>query len=154
MLTSLKRTFLAIRQTVIVFEHERGLLYRLGKLEKTLTPGGYRFWFWEKVAVQKVDMRLCSLVVGGQEMLTADRVEVRVSLLVHYAVVDPVLAISKVTMYIDRLYQDVQLALRKAVAARELDALLAGRDEIGEDALAEAAPLAAAYGITRLSVIP
>src|SRR5262249_54573318 len=80
MLAPMKRTTLGFRKEITVFEYERGLLYRDGKLERVLEPGRYRFWANERVEVAKVSLREMSHVVAGQGILTADQVEVRVTL--------------------------------------------------------------------------
>jgi len=77
------------RKEITVCEYERGLLYRDGRLERVLEPGLYQFWARERVEVAKVSLREMSRVVAGQEILTADRVEVRLSLVAQYRVTDP-----------------------------------------------------------------
>lgn len=136
------------RDEVTVWQHERGLLYRRGRLTKILEPGQYRFWSWEDVKVTKVSIRQTSEVLTGQEILTSDKVEVRVSLIAQYTVTDPLLAVSAVESYTEQLYQDLQLALRTAVAGRTIESLLAAREEIGGELLATVAPAALAYGVT------
>jgi regulator of protease activity HflC (stomatin/prohibitin superfamily) len=131
-----------------VWEYERGLLYRDGRLVRVLEPGRYRFWRWEKVTIDRISMRQSSDVITGQEILTADKIEVRVSLIAQYAVTDPVRALTSVERYTDQLYQDLQLGLRNAVASRTIETLLEAREEIGAGLQAQVAPLALDYGIT------
>lgn len=136
------------RDDVTVYEYERGLLYRDGKLERPLGPGRYRFWRWQNARIVKVSLRSMSHVVTGQEMLTSDRVEVRVSLIAQYAVTDPVLAVNSVENYTEQLHQELQLALRDAVAVRTLEQLLEARAELANELLEKTAPAALTYGIT------
>jgi regulator of protease activity HflC (stomatin/prohibitin superfamily) len=68
------------------------------------------------VEVQLVDMRERELTIKGQEILTADKVAVRVSIVTQFRVVDPTAAIERVAGYEDRLYSDVQLAARRSLA--------------------------------------
>lgn len=141
-------TMLGLRRYVIVFEYERGLLYKDGKLAQTLQPGRYVFWRWENAQVTKVSLRQMSHVVPGQEILTADRVEVRISLVAQFAVKDPALAINSVESYTDQLYQELQLGLRDLVAGRTIDQLLEARAALGNDLLAQVAPNALTYGLS------
>lgn len=132
----------------IVWEYERGLLYRDGRFQRVLEPGRYLFWKWEKVQITKVSTRQMSAVITGQEILTADKIEVRVSLIAQYTITDPVLAINAVESYADQLYQELQLSLREAIASRTVDQLLEAREEISTELLAKVAPQALAYGVT------
>lgn len=136
------------RQEIVVWEYERGLLYHDGRFLRILLPGRYQFWKWQKIRVVKVSTRQMSEVITGQEILTADKVEVRVSLIAQYAVTDPVLAINSVESYTDQLYQDLQLVLREAVASRTVDQLLEAREEVSAGLLEGVAPLALNYGVT------
>jgi regulator of protease activity HflC (stomatin/prohibitin superfamily) len=137
-----------LRQEIVVWEYERGLLYHDGRFLRILMPGRYQFWRWQKIRVVKVSTRQMSEVITGQEILSADKVEIRVSVIAQYAVTDPVLAINSVESYTDQLYQDLQLVLREAVASRTVDQLLEAREEIGGGLLAQVAPLSLNYGIT------
>ncbi len=137
-----------IWQEVVVWEYERGLLYREGRFVRVLEPGRYRFWRWHKVRVVKVGTRQMSEVITGQEILTADKIEVRISLIAQYTVSDPALAINSVESYTDQLHQDLQLVLREAVASRNIDQLLEAREEISAGLLQQVAPQALTYGVT------
>jgi regulator of protease activity HflC (stomatin/prohibitin superfamily) len=145
--SGLKPVTFGLQREVTVFEYERGLLYREGKMERVLPAGRYRFWRWEDAKVTKVSLRQLSQVVSGQEILTSDHIEVRVSLVAQYAVNDPALAINSVESYTDQLYQELQLALRDAISARTLDQLLEARGELSDELLARVAPNALTYGL-------
>jgi len=143
----MKRTALGFCKEIIVFEYERGLLYREGKLERVLEPGRYRFWASERVEVAKVSLREMSHVVPSQGILTADRIEVRVTLVAQYRVTDPTRAVLAVENYTEQFHQDLQLSLREVVAARTLDQLLEGRAEIAAELLRLAIEPAQRYGV-------
>lgn len=115
---------------VLVREHERGLLYVQGGLTRTLDPGRYTFWSApeERVEVTNVDMRLQQLLLAPQELMTRDKVTLRLSLTVEYAVTEPALATNTVTQLRDTVYLLAQMATREYVAAVTLDELLSGRD--------------------------
>ena len=143
----MKRTTFWLRKEVTVYEYERGLPYREGKLERVLEPGRYTFWATEPVDVTKVSLREMSHVVAGQGILTADRIEVRVSLVAQYRVTDPVLAINWAENYSEQLHQELQLSLRDVIARRTLDELLDGRDELAAELQRLSAEPAKRYGV-------
>jgi len=114
----------------VVQAHQRGLLYVQGRLERTLEPGRYAFWSHPEAetTVQIVDMRTEQVAITGQELMTRDKVTLRLSLTVEYAVEDPALATHAVTSTRDAVYLIVQLAARQFVAGVTLDGLLESRD--------------------------
>ena len=69
------------------------------------------------VEVVLVDMRERELTIKGQEILTADKVAIRVSIIVQFRVTDPKAAMHEVENYEERLYSDVQLAARRSLAS-------------------------------------
>jgi regulator of protease activity HflC (stomatin/prohibitin superfamily) len=150
----MKHTSLGFGKEIIIFEYERGLLYREGRLDKVLGAGRYRFWAWERVEVAKVSLREMSHVVAGQGILTADRVEVRISLVAQYRVTDPALALQAVENYIEQLHQELQLALRDVIAARTLDQLLESRAELATELLGLCSAPGHRYGVelTRVGI--
>ena len=146
MMVPMKRTGL-LHKEVTVLQYERGLLYREGRLERVLEPGRYEFRRSEPVEVAKVSLREMSHVVPGQGLLTADKIEVRVTLIAQYRVTDPALALQSVENYVEQLHQELQLALRDVVAARTMDQLLEGRAEIGAELLRLSVERARRYGV-------
>ncbi|MFO0844324.1 MAG: slipin family protein [Gemmataceae bacterium] len=143
----MKRTTFWLRKEITVYEYERGLLYREGKVERVLEPGRYRFWSFEPADVVKVSLREMSHVVAGQGILTSDRIEVRISLVAQYRVVDPALALHAVENFNEQLHQELQLALRDAVSGRPLDQVLDARAEISAELLKSTAEPARRYGV-------
>jgi regulator of protease activity HflC (stomatin/prohibitin superfamily) len=143
----MKHTTFWLRKEITVYEYERGLLYREGRLEKVLDPGRYQFWSREPADVVKVSLREMSHVVAGQGILTSDRIEVRISLVAQYRVVDPALAMHAVENYNEQLHQELQLALRDVVSGRTLDQVLDGRAEIAAELLKLTADPAKRYGV-------
>ena len=119
-----------VQETVL--EYQRGLLYVNGRFERVLDPGRYAFWtrVAEPVAIRVIDMRRQQLQVAGQELLTADKVTLRLSLVVDYAPTDPETAPHTIANAEAALYALAQLALRELVASVTLDQLLEGRDAI------------------------
>ncbi len=118
----------------IVEAHEAGLLMVDGKLEGRLAPGRHAFWqVGRTVKVAKVDLRPQPLEITAQEILTKDRVGVRVTLTAFYQIIDPEKAALASGDVPGTLYRLVQFAIREAVATRTLDDILAARDTIDEE---------------------
>src|SRR5438128_4900679 len=112
------------RTVVVVREYERGLFYRGGKFVELLPPGRYVHWIWEHCQIDPVDIREVSQTVEGQEILSSDKIGVRVTLIAQVKVVDPVIARHTVGDYSSQLYQDLQLTLREVITGRTLEELL------------------------------
>jgi regulator of protease activity HflC (stomatin/prohibitin superfamily) len=117
---------------VTVREHERGLLHVQGRFVRTLAPGRYAFWSTREspVDVTNVDMRVTQTTLAGQELMTKDKVTLRLTVTVEFAIEDPALATHAVANVRDSIYLLVQLATREFVASVTLDDLLAGRDSM------------------------
>ncbi|GAA5345978.1 slipin family protein [Planifilum fimeticola] len=115
-----------------VYRHECGILYYDGVFQKKLEPGKYYFWKGPKtVEVQRVDLRQQQLEVAGQELMTADKVTLRLNFFCHYKVVDP-LRVLEFNSFEDQIYIHLQLVLREYVGTLKLDALLNKKKEIGD----------------------
>lgn len=141
---------------IIIKDTHRGLWYEDGALTKVLEAGRYKIrlkrWLFfppkPLVEVVLVDMRERDLTIKGQEILTSDKVALRVSIIVQFRVVDPKLAIHAVEKYEDRLYSDVQLAARRSLATMSLEEILTNRNRLSEDILRDVKGSAAGYGVT------
>ena len=144
------------KEEIIIKDTHRGLWYEDGVLTKTLEAGRYKIPFKRflvlppkpRVEVVLVDMRERDLTIKGQEILTADKVALRVSIIVQFRVVDPKLALHAVEKYEDRLYSDVQLAARRSLASMTLEEILTNRNRLSEDILRDVKGSAAGYGVT------
>ncbi len=135
------------RSKVIVREYERGLFYRKGKFVELLPPGRYVHWWWEHCQIDCVDIREVSHTIEGQEILTSDKIGVRVTLIAQYKVADPVVARHSVGDYHGQLYQDLQLTLRESITGRTLEELLKERDILSGKIHQDVAARAKHYGI-------
>lgn len=132
---------------VVVRTWESVLVYRDGRLERALPAGRHRLRRRRRELVV-TDLRSRLLPVPGQELLTADGLSVKVSLLARVAVTDARQAHEAVQDGEGAVYAALQVALRAEVAGRTLEELLAQRDALGL-AVAEAAdPAVAALGRT------
>ena len=117
-----------------VERHTVGVSFQDGEYVETLPPGKYAFWLNAADAkVVQVDLREQTLDVAGQEIMTADKVTLRMNAVVTYRVVDPRLAVSVADGAQQSLYREAQLALRAVVATRELDAFLTDKDAVTDE---------------------
>ncbi|MGE0629468.1 MAG: slipin family protein [Hyphomicrobiaceae bacterium] len=121
--------------TLAVIEaHEAGLLVIDGELVGRLLAGRHAFWnVGRTVRVQKVDLRPTPLEVTAQEILTRDRVGIRVTLTAFTRVVDPEKATMASGDVNATVYRLVQFAIREAVANRTLDEILGARDTLDRE---------------------
>ena len=148
----LKSVTNAIYPVEVADEHV-GLLIVDGELVKTLKPGLYAYWkFNRTVKVEQVDTRLQTQEVSGQEILTKDKVSLRVNLSAAYQVRDPVLARARLADFAGYLYRELQFAARQAIGTRTLDALLGNKGELDTVLYHSVRDKAAAYGIEVQSV--
>lgn len=139
---------------ITIPESSIGLLYEDGAFARELAPGKHRFGsFWESLAgtvtrrVTVVDLRERSVTIKGQEILTADKAAIRISLLVYFKVMDAKAALHHVTSYEERIYEDVQLAARRFLASRALTDILNDRNDISDAVRKDVASSAGSYGV-------
>ena len=102
-----------------------GLLIVDGGLAKVLEPGLHAFWKYQRaLKTELVDRRVQAMEVSGQEILTRDKVSLRVNLTALWQVLDVVKARSELSNFVELVYKELQFALREAVGVRTLDELL------------------------------
>ena len=129
--TSATSSFL---ESGMVTEGFAGLYLRNGQYVETLGPGRYAFWRnVAQVKVQPVDLREQVLEVSGQELMTADKVTLRINMLVTFYIADPLLAMKATDEVKQALYREVQLALRAVVSTRAIDVLLEEKDSVSQE---------------------
>jgi regulator of protease activity HflC (stomatin/prohibitin superfamily) len=139
--------------SVTVPTESSGLVFVDGKLSQTLTPGAYAFWNFQKnVSAEVIELRVQSVEVAGQELLTKDKVSLRVNLSASIRVTDVVAARTKVAKYLDYLYRELQFGLRKAVSAKTLDELLGDKASLDSDIFAYVRGRVSELGIEVLGV--
>jgi regulator of protease activity HflC (stomatin/prohibitin superfamily) len=132
-----------------VKQFERGLKYVQGRFEGILEPGRYTFWNHPgaRVGVQVLDTRVQQLKIEGQELMTKDKVTLRLTLTAEYAPTDAPTTVPAVADVKDALYLAVQLAAREFVAGITLDELLEGRDTLTRYLEAQVVPRAEHFGV-------
>jgi len=140
-----------IGQELTVFqvdEGNKGIYFLDGVLKEVLPPGRHIFWRrMGHVKVLHVDVRESVLDVSGQEIMTKDKVSLRLNGLVTFKVIDPIAAVSSVDSYEQSLYREVQLALRAAVGTSELDVLLADKASLADQVRDGLSNRAKEYGL-------
>ncbi len=115
----------------IVPEYERGVIFRLGRLVGARGPGLFLIIpFVDRMV--KVDLRVITMDVPSQEVITKDNVTVRVNAVVFLRVVDPESAIVKVLDHIRATSQISQTTLRNVLGQSDLDDLLSQREKLNE----------------------
>jgi regulator of protease activity HflC (stomatin/prohibitin superfamily) len=111
-----------------------GVLFIDGRYVDQLAPGLYAFWKEAADArVVELDMREAQIDVSGQEIMTLDKVTLRMNALVTYAIKDARRAVSAASDVRQSLYREVQLALRAVIGGRELDSFLTGKDDVAQE---------------------
>jgi regulator of protease activity HflC (stomatin/prohibitin superfamily) len=111
-----------------------GLLIVDGELAQVLQPGLHAFWKYQRaLKIELVDRRVQAMEVAGQEILTRDKVSLRVNLTALWQVLDAVKARSTLTNFVEFLYKELQFALREAVGARTLDELLGDKGALDRE---------------------
>jgi len=115
----------------IVTEYERGVIFRLGRLVGAKGPGLFFIIpFIDRMV--KVDLRVITMDVPSQEVITKDNVTVRVNAVVFLRVVDPEASVVKVLDHIRATSQISQTTLRNVLGQSELDQLLTERENLNE----------------------
>jgi len=141
-----------LAQSLIVYatveEGKTGLLSIDGRFVRALGPGVYAFWnVGISPRVELVDLRLQTVEIPGQEILTRDKVSIRVNVWAEYQVVDAVLAKQSVKDYAEHLYRALQLAVRQTLGRRTLEEILAEKVDIDEKVAAEVREEMAGFGV-------
>jgi regulator of protease activity HflC (stomatin/prohibitin superfamily) len=115
----------------IVAEYERGVIFRLGRLVGARGPGLFLIIpFVDRMV--KVDLRVVTMDVPSQEVITKDNVTVRVNAVVYFRVVDPEASVVKVLDHIRATSQISQTTLRNVLGQSELDELLTQREKLNQ----------------------
>ena len=115
----------------VVENHEAGLLYVEGRLVERLAPGRHAFWtVGRKIEVKRLDLRPQAVEITAQEMLTKDRIALRVTLTAFRRIIDAERVAATVADVDAWLYRLVQFAIREAVASRTLDEVLSAKSTL------------------------
>jgi regulator of protease activity HflC (stomatin/prohibitin superfamily) len=116
----------------VLYEYERGVIFRLGKLTRAKGPGLIFLVPFGVERMTKMDLRIIALDIAPQDTITRDNVSVRVNAVVYFRVADPVKAVVEIEDYFFATSQLAQTTLRSVIGQSELDELLAERERINE----------------------
>ncbi len=123
--------FLAAMSYRQLYEYERGIVFTLGRFSRQMEPGpNFIIPFVEEM--RKVDMRLKTLDIPKQEVMTRDNIPIMVNAVIYFRVEKPLDVLLKIEDYIFAVSQYTQTALRDVVGDSELDKVLTAREEIAE----------------------
>lgn len=116
-----------------VAEYQKARLFCDNRFVRILEPGTYFFWnSGVKIEAGYVDTRLTKMDVTGQEILTLDKVSLRINFVLNYRVTDYVRILTEVDDYVEQMHVAAQLALRDYVGRHKLDEILENKDEMSE----------------------
>lgn len=136
-----------------VSEGHIGFLIVDGKTIGTVEPGLHMWWKFNRVVeVRQLDLRLQNMEVNGQEILTKDKVSLRINLSAMWQIANAEKVKTELADAKDYLYRELQLALRAIVSTQTLDELLADKNSLNQQVQAIVAAKAEVYGITLNSV--
>jgi regulator of protease activity HflC (stomatin/prohibitin superfamily) len=114
----------------VIKEWERGVVLRLGRMMPDAKPAGLRLVFWPIETLYRIPLRLETLDVPPQDIITRDNVSVKVNAVCYFRVVDANLALSQVQNYLYATSQLAQTTLRSLVGQFELDEILSERERV------------------------
>jgi len=130
-----------------------GLLIVDGEFARVLEPGLHAFWKYQRaLKTELVDRRVQAMEVTGQEILTRDKVSLRVNLTALWQVLDAVRARAAVTNIVEAVYKELQFALRAAVSGRTLEELLGDKGGLDDEISATVAARLEGQGVAVKSV--
>lgn len=131
---ALAKSLTGLIEVAEVQDHQLGLLMVDGEMVRTLPPGLHAFWrFNRSIKVEVIDLRLQTVEVSGQDILTKDKVSLRVNLSAVYRIADPVKARAELGNINEYLYRTLQFGLRQTIGTRPLDVLLGDKDELDRE---------------------
>lgn len=124
-----------------------------GKFVKLLDPGLHVFWKFQRVIkIEHVDRRVQTMEVSGQDILTKDKVSLRVNLTALWQMEDVVQARTQLQNFLEYIYKELQFALREAIGSRTLDELLGAKGDLDREIQGSARGKIEQHGIKLASV--
>lgn len=124
--------FLLRKWIQVLVEYERGVVFRLGRLQPEPRGPGLFLLLWPIDTMVKVSLRTVVLDVPPQDVITRDNVSVKVNAVVYFRVVDPAKAVVSVENYLFATSQLSQTTLRSVLGQADLDELLSERERLNE----------------------
>lgn len=116
----------------IVMQYEKGVVFTLGRYTSTREPG--LRWFIPYIqTMHKIDLRIMTVDVPKQEVMTKDNIPVNINAVVYFKVKDPEKAVIQISDYVFAVIQQSQSALKDVIGTNDLDTILSERKRIGEE---------------------
>ncbi len=138
----------AYTRTYRVEAFEQGVLFVNGAMLRTLDAGTYHFWKnSDTILILKTDMRQITVDIGGQEVLTKDKAQLRINFTVQYRVTDLTKALVENKDFDKQLYIQMQMALREIVGKLSFDELMESKDQIAAQVMVTAVEKAQTLGV-------
>ena len=137
--------------TVTIHEYERGVRFVGGKFTG-LADAGRTYFFRPTTEIRVLDIRPTSMTIEGQEVMTSDRIALKISLVSRSVIGDAAAYVLSDSAAARTMYLSIQLGLREVVANRTVDEILAARSTIGPEILALVAPQVVSIGIELTAV--
>ncbi|MGW0659382.1 slipin family protein [Streptodolium elevatio] len=132
LIVGLVALFTAARGARVIQQYERGVVFRLGRVQPETRPPGFTMVVPVFDRVHKVNVQIVTMPVPAQEGITRDNVTVRVDAVVYFKVRDPVRAIVEVQDYTYAMSQVAQTSLRSIIGKSDLDDLLTNREPLNQ----------------------
>jgi regulator of protease activity HflC (stomatin/prohibitin superfamily) len=130
----------------VVKQYEKGVVLRFGKLHKVKEPGLRLIFPWID-RMTKIPLRVVTMEVPSQEIVTKDNVSAKVSAVVFFKVIDAEKAFIEVEEYLKATFQIAQTTLRSALGKADLNDLLSERDKLNEELQTTVDSLTEPWGI-------
>lgn len=124
--------WLAIRNIRVVRRYERGVVFRFGRVTKSIRQPGLTMLIPIADRLQKVNMQIVTMPIPAQDGITRDNVTVRVDAVIYFKVIDPVRAVVDVQDYMSAVGQVAQTSLRSIIGKSNLDDLLSNRERLNQ----------------------
>lgn len=142
-----------VLQTEVVPRDQIGLLFYDGRFQEQLDPGTYVFWKnVTSVSLERVDLREQSIDISGQDIMTSDKVTLRLNASLNFRVTDARKVVSAADRPQESLYREAQLILRAVIGSVDLDGFLSDKDSMAERILDGVRPRVERLGFELLSL--
>jgi regulator of protease activity HflC (stomatin/prohibitin superfamily) len=124
--------FIIITGARIINQYERGVVFRLGRVRGAVKEPGFRVIIPVVDQMRKVSLRIVTLPIESQQIITRDNVSISVSAVAYYQVVDPIKAIVEIENVVSAIYQIAQTTVRNIVGQSALDDVLSSTAAIND----------------------
>ncbi len=116
----------------IINQYERGVVFRLGKVRKDIKQPGLRLIIPIVDQMRKISLRILTLPIESQKIITKDNVSIDVAAVAYYQVSDPIKSVVEIENVMSATYQIAQTTVRNVVGQSNLDGVLSDTLEINE----------------------